>query len=335
MVLAGAVIGAVVSIVSALGLRAWAHRRQMLQKVGTPLAEHGRPLPPVGGAALALGCAIGAAVCWGGLGIRQATPWIWLAMAAGLTLIVGLIDDFVRELSAWQKLVGQSLAWLCLARADILTHIVMLPAWANWLVSLVWTLAIINAFNLLDIADGLAVGVGLIATGTFLVVSRFAGQPAVAGLLAVLGGALLGVFIFNFPRATLFLGDSGSMLLGVLLAAFALIIKYAPLGREVALLTPVVVLGFPLYDLAFVTLVRIAQRRAVFKKSPDHFVFRLMHMGRSPVQAVLAMLGMCALFGTTALVVSRAPNLPGAITLSVLGGFFLWWAVRLFRIPMA
>jgi len=289
MVLAGAVIGAAVSLVCAAGLRVWARRQQVLRKVGTPLAEHGRPLPPVGGIALALGCTAGAAVIWcGDIGMRHMTPWGWLAMADAVILVVGLIDDFVRELSPWQKLLGQSLAWLCLARADLLTHIVMLPTWANGLVSLVWTLAIINAFNLLDIADGLAVGVGLIATGTFLVLSLLAGQVAVAALLAVLGGALLGVFVFNFPRATLFLGDSGNMLLGVLLAALALMISYAPLGREVALLTPVVVLGFPLYDLAFVTIVRIAQRRAVFKKSPDHFVFRLVRLGRSPVRAVVA-----------------------------------------------
>lgn len=335
MMIASALVGAVASAACAAGLRAWAWRRQVVQKVGVPFVQQERALPPVGGVALAIGCIAGV-VAWSlQSGMRWSDQWIGLAGAGTVILVIGLIDDFVRELAPWQKLVGQSLAWLFLVRGGLVTQIALLPVWANLLVSLIWTLAVINAFNLLDIADGLAIGIGLVAAGTFLALSLFAHQPMIAGLLAVVCGALAGVLIFNFPRATLFLGDSGSLLLGLLLAALALAISYAPLGREVALVTPIAVLGLPLYDLAFVTLVRLRNGRAVFKKSPDHFVFRLVRRGRSPARAVLAMLGLCAAFGVTALVISRSSNLLGLMTIAMVGGVSLWWGLRVARIPMA
>lgn len=330
----GLLVGAITSALSATGLRAWARRRHIVQKVGTPLVAHDRALPPIGGIALALGCVAGAIIWFFRGGLRW-TDQGWSLVGAGVViLIVGLMDDFVRELAPWQKLLGQCVAWWLLVRGGIVAQIVMVPPWANLTVSLIWTLAIINALNLLDIADGLAVGVGLIATGTFLILSLLAGQLGVAGLLAGVCGALAGILAFNFPRATLFLGDSGSMLLGLLLAAFALAISYAPLGREVALVTPVMVLGLPIYDLVFVTIVRARNGRSVLKKSRDHFIFRLIQEGRSPTKAVLAMLGLCLVFGVAALVIVRTSNVFGFTVLGVVIASSLWWARRIARVQV-
>lgn len=330
--LASLLVGTLTSAVCAWGLRVWAQRRQIARKVGAPLVGQDRHLPPVGGLALAIGCAAGALVWSLQSGMRWTQPSMSVVGAGAVVLVIGLIDDFVREISPWQKLLGQSLAWWLLWRGGIIAHIVLLPAWANLLVSLLWTLAIINAFNLLDVADGLAVGIGLIATGTFLTLSLLAGQTALAGVLAGLCGALAGVLMFNFPKATLFLGDSGSLLLGLLLAAFALAISYAPLGREVALLTPLVVLGLPIYDLAFVTMVRVTRGRSPLAKSEDHFVFRLIRQGRSPTAAVLALFALCLAFGLTALVISRSSNPVGLVTIGAVAVVSLWWAVRIARI---
>ena len=332
--LAGLLVGALTSAVCAWGLRLWARRRRIVQKVGAPLVGQDRHLPPVGGLALAIGCAAGACVWSLQSGMRWTEQSMGVVGAGAVILLVGLIDDFVRELSPWQKLLGQCLAWWLLVRGGIVAQIVMMPPWANLLISLIWTLAIINALNLLDIADGLAVGIGLIATGTFLILSLLAGQLGVAGLLAGVCGALAGILAFNFPRATLFLGDSGSMLLGLLLAACALAVSYAPLGREVALVTPLVVLGLPMYDLAFVMLARTRNGRSVWKKSQDHFVLRLMRQGRSPTNAALAMFGLCLAFSCAALVISRTSNLVGLITLSAVAAASLRWGARLARVPI-
>jgi len=210
----------------------------------------------------------------------------------------------------------------------------MLPDWANLLVSLLWTLAIINSLNLLDITDGLATGVALIAAGTFLAVSVIAGQFALAGLLAVICGTLIGVMLFNFPKASLFLGDSGSMLVGLLLASFALAISYAPEGREIALLTPILILGLPLFDLAFVVVVRARNGRSVIQKSQDHFVFRLIRSGLTPQRAVSAMFGLGLVFAGAALVISQVTNGLGLKILGLILVVSFWWAVRVSRVSV-
>ena len=329
----GVVVGLVTSVGCAVVLRGLARRRRIVGKAGAPLSEQGRNLPPVGGLALAIGCLSGAIVWARQHGIPWTNELLGLTSAGAIVLTLGLVDDFVRELTPWQKLLGQTLAWLVLCRVGILAQIAVLPMWANWLISLVWTLAIINAFNLLDIADGLAIGIGLIASVAFLMLSLLSGQAVLAGLLAALCGALAGVLVFNFPQATLFLGDSGSLLLGLLLAALALSISYAPLGREVALFTPVIVLGLPIYDLAFVTLVRLRRGQPIFQKSEDHFVFRLVRSGWPPSRAVLAMFGLGLAFSAVAVVISQVSNRLGFTVLGVVVAVALGWGVRVAKVP--
>jgi len=298
------------------------------------LVKGTRNLPPVGGIALALGSAAGL-LHWQLLGGgRWTTELTCVLLAGGLIFTLGLIDDFVRELSPWQKVVGQAAAWLFLVRGGIIIRIVYLPGWANLLVALLWTLTIVNAFNLLDVVDGLAIGIAVLAAATFFLITAMTHQTAISWGLAILCGALGGVLLFNFPRARLFLGDSGSMLAGLWLAAVAVLISYAPLGREVALLTPLLVLGLPVYDLVFVMIVRARQGRSVFRKSRDHFVFRLIQQGCSPVQAAMAMFGLCLAFSLTALIVNLASNPIGFLTVGGVVAFTLWWGVRMARVRM-
>ena len=97
-------------------------------------------------------------------------------------------------------------------------------------------------------------------------------------------------------------------------------------------MTPVVVLGLPIYDLAFVMLARTRNGRSVWKKSPDHFVLRLRCQGRSPTTAALAMFGLCLAFSLTALVISRSSNSVGLVMIGAVVLLSLWWAVRIARI---
>ncbi len=329
-----ALIGAATSGICAVAFREWARAWRVEHKVGASRRREARSLPPVGGLAFALGGVAGLLSRQSRMGLVWTDQTIGLALACGVILVVGLIDDFVRELSPGQKLLGQGVAWLLLAKGGMVTQIMLLPPWANLLVSLLWTVTIINAINLLDIADGLAGGIALIALLTLLVLSLLTGQVIVAGSLGVLAGSLVGVLVFNLPRASLFLGDSGSMLVGLLLAAFTILVSYAPVGREIALLTPLLVLGLPLYDLAFVILMRLRRGRSIVKKSPDHFVFRLMRQGCSPRDAMTAMFVLALAFSLAALLVGSVSNAVGALTVGLVLLVAVGWGVRMARVNM-
>jgi len=315
-------------------MRTVALRWGIYKKVGTPLSPDRRSLPPVGGMAIMAGCAMGTVVLMRFHMIGWSPLLTGIVGAGGILFVVGWIDDFLFELTPLQKLVGECLAFAVLYYYGIATHITFLPAWANLIVSLIWVVAITNAMNLLDIADGLAGGTALLACGTLLIITLWTGQVMIAGLLAVLSGALIGFLFFNGFRATLFLGDSGSLLLGLLLALFTLATSYAPLGREIALLTPLLVMAVPLCDLTFVILMRCFNGRSPVKKSFDHFVFRLMRSGLSPFKALLVILGINAGFCVVALGISQVSNKWGLLIIMLVCVPAFWLAFRMAQVSV-
>lgn len=181
-------------------------------------------------------------------------------------------------------------------------------------VSLLWIVVITNAMNFLDNMDGLAAGVGLVAAGLYLAATLIGGQWFVAALAALLCGALLGFLIFNFPPAKLYLGDGGSLVVGLLLAVISVRTTYvAPLPEPengvglaagisktavgaawYGALMPVLVLAVPLYDFTSVTLIRILNGKSPFTGDHNHFSHRLLRRGLTKRQ-VLAVILLAAL----------------------------------------
>ena len=113
-----------------------------------------------------------------------------------------------------------------------------------------------------------------------------------------------------------------------------LAISYAPMGREIALVIPILVLGLPLFDLLFVIVVRQLNGRSPIRKSKDHFVLRLIQRGLSPTRAVLAMYMLCILFSFAALLVAHVSNKMGALVLFAVFALSLWWAVRMAKVKV-
>lgn len=235
---------------------------------------------------------------------------------AGSVIIVllGLWDDFV-ELPPFTKFLGQTLAIVILIFFGVTTRIAAIGLIGNILVTILWMLAIINAMNLLDIMDGLCSGITVIAAGAFLVVSILSQNIYAAIYCSILIGAGLGFLRYNLPPAKIYLGDTGSMLCGFILAAIAIIIDYAPLRREIALLTPILVLGLPLFDTAFVTLMRLIHGRSVIRRSKDHFALRLVSAGWEKSKVLLFMYIFGLFFAGSALLISKVSNRQGVIVL--------------------
>ena len=240
-----------------------------------------------------------------------------LGIVLGGTLIVmlGLIDDF-GVLSPGTKLAGQLLAVFVLIKSGIRIEIASLPDWLDLALTVFWMVGIINAFNLLDIMDGLSAGVGLISAAFLCVVAVLNGDNMIAFMLAALIGSLLGFLRYNWRPASIYMGDAGAMFIGLMLGALSMIGKYTE-GHSVSLLTPVLILGMPIFDTLFVMYIRFLRGLPVFLGSPDHLAIRLRHWGLSVPQVVLLSYAGAAVLGGIGLLVMSVPQ-DLALVLSVM-----------------
>ncbi len=233
----------------------------------------------------------------------------------GATFLLGFVDDLV-DLAPYKKLFFQFSIAVFLVGSGIRTEIIVLPKFLNVLLSIFWFLALMNAFNFLDILDGLAAGISCVCAATFLYISTRTGNLAAGLIAAALLGSNLSFLRFNLPQAKLYMGDMGSLFNGVVLGAAAIMISYASLGREAALFVPLLILALPLYDLFFVIVMRLIDRKSIVRKSRDHFVLRLMDRGVPVPRAVFLMYLFTFLFNLAALLLLRSSNAAGFLILS-------------------
>lgn len=232
------------------------------------LKRQPEPVPYFGGLAVYLSFLISLALTF-----EFRHDVLGLVLAGTLMVMLGLIDDF-GVLTPMSKLIGELIAVFVLIRSGIRIEIAAFPDWLDILLTVVWMIGIINALNLIDIMDGLAGGVGVIACAWLFVVAVLNHDTAVAVMLAALAGSLIGFLRYNFHTASIYMGDSGSLFLGLMLGALAMIGKYT-VENPVAILSPVLILGVPVFDTLFVMYMRWLRGISMFLGSPDHFALRL------------------------------------------------------------
>lgn len=238
-----------------------------------------------------------------------------LLLSATLVLMLGLVDDF-GFLSPGVKLLGQTLCAFVLVKSGVVMELAFSPPWLNVAMSMLWIVAITNAFNIIDIMDGLATGVAFICSIVLFVVAIDNGRITIAVLTIALSGALLAFLRYNFEPAKIYLGDAGSLLIGLLIGALAMIGSYTR-ENDVAYLSPVVILGVPIFDTIFVSYIRWRRGKPIFFGSNDHFALRLRKWRLSTKETVLCSFAITAILGTLAILMTKTSNL-GA-TLIVLG----------------
>lgn len=243
-------------------------------------------------------------------------PLSGILIAAFTMLIFGLIDDRF-ELSVAAKLFLQIIASILLILGGVRTQMVCLSGMGNLVITMAWILVITNAFNLLDVMDGVAMGVTVIISLSFFAISILNADIVTAAFCLVLAGTTLGCLIYNFPPAKVYLGNSGSHFLGFILAGVALKISYAPMNRKIALFTPLLILGFPIFDTLFLIFMRIKKGRSVFKKSKDHLVLRLLKLGHSKSRALVYILLLTLFFALSGVLVSQVSNFWGIVIITL------------------
>ncbi len=270
-----------------------------------------RVVPRLGG--LPIGLAFLGAVSWAWLqDARMAGLWA----ASVLTLVVGIVDDF-RGLPPSVKLTAQITAGCLLVASNI--QVDLGTSWLAAPMTIGWLVLVMNAFNLMDNMDGLSAGIGAIAAGFCAWHALASGADWVVAVAAAsLLGSTLGFLHYNLPPAKIFMGDSGSQILGLGLGALSLTETWHQPARLLGLLAlPTLLLSVPLFDTLFVTVQRILHGRHPFQGGTDHLSHRLGLLGLSPRRVVFLLYGLAGSFGVLSLfVANRAP-------LAILGTWLL------------
>lgn len=268
---------------------------------------HTEPIPRLGGVALFIAVNLGVIA----LSAKDAFTTFPLSKAMLAVLLgsagmfaLGLFDD-LRPIRARYKLLFQVSVATGVAVFGINFHTIILPfvggitlaPWLGIVLTVTWLVGVSNSFNLIDGLDGLAGGVALFALGSLFVVSVLFGHIDAAIMTVVLAGATIGFLRFNFPPATIFLGDSGSLFAGFILAGLGLVAAQKSPG-EISIAIPIVALGLPILDTALTIVRRFLRLQPIFSPDRGHIHHRLLGRGHSPRNVAFLLYIACGLFST-------------------------------------
>jgi len=226
-----------------------------------------------------------------------------MLIGATILLVIGLVDDKMGMMPNI-KLLGQFLAAMVLIKAGLRIEFIK-HYYLSVIVTYIWIIGITNSFNLLDNMNGLSAGIAGIAASFFGVISYLNGQPIVSVISFAVAGSAFGFLRHNFPKASLFMGDSGSLVLGYLLATLAILGNWKTYILTTSLMIPILILGYPIFDTALVSIVRILERRSIFQGGKDHSSHRLALLGFKRYRAVLIIYVICIFLGATAVAVTK------------------------------
>ena len=261
------------------------------------------------------------------------TRLLAILLAGTLVLLLGLIDDF-GVLTPAAKFIGQIIAAIVLVKGDVLIRIQSLPPTWNFILTILWLVGMANALNIIDIMDGLSAGIALCSSICLFLVAVLNGHEMIAIFTIILVGSLAGFIPYNFRPAKIYMGDTGSMFLGLTLGALSIIGDYTQHNR-LAFFNPLIIFGVAIFDTLFVMVLRILRGRSPFLGSPDHFAIRLNRKGWPVKRIVLLAYVLAMVLGGLAIL---NMYLPEESSLALYGStllFFIFLGFGLSRIKVA
>ena len=291
---------------------------------------HDHPIPRMGGLAIFLGFIVSMLLF---VDITQEVRGILLGSI--IIVITGVIDDII-SLRAWTKFLIQILSAVIAVLHGVVINVVSNPnvfssqeaivlGWLAIPLTVLWIVGITNSVNLIDGLDGLAVGVSTISCVTILVVALLVSEPNVALIVAALAGACIGFMPYNLNPARIFMGDTGSLLLGYVLATVSVL----GLFKFYAIVVPVLALAVPLSDTLFAFCRRILHGQSPFHADRGHFHHKLMDLGLNQKQAVAILYAISATLGLAAVVLTTKGSIRIALLiLALLIGFVVCAFIR-------
>ena len=285
---------------------------------------HSTPIPRLGGLAIYLGFIIALLVLGTRFRINEA---VGIIIGATLVSVIGGIDDR-SPVNPLPKMLVQIVAASILAFSGVRVG-VFDAEWLNTLVTIVWVVGITNALNFLDNMDGLSAGIAAIASGFFLLLAALNNQYLVGALSAALLGACIGFLYYNFNPASIFMGDSGSLFIGFMLAALGIKLRFPFNTDIVTWMVPIAVLALPIFDTTLVTVSRLRRgENPLTTPGKDHISHRLARLTGSKREAVLMCYLIAGACGMVAIFITTASVLLGyavGLAMLVLGAISIWW----------
>ncbi len=325
-------VGFIISFAATPIVKSFAEKVGAIDMPGEARRVHNHPIPRMGGLAIFLGFLLSVL-----LFVPMSRPLEGVLLGSVIIVATGAVDDVV-SLKAWVKLLLQ-IAAACVAvyygvRIEVLGNLNIFSSndyvtLASWSVpiTVLWIVGITNSVNLIDGLDGLAVGVSTISSLTMLVIALLVADSSVAVVLAALVGACIGFMPYNLNPAKIFMGDTGSLLLGYVLATMSVLglFKFYAL---VSFAVPVLAIAVPLFDTIFAFFRRLIHGQNPMHPDRGHFHHRLIDMGLSQKQAVAVLYTISAILGLAAVVITTSGELKALILIL---GFclcaFVWAAV--------
>ena len=274
---------------------------------------HTHPTPRMGGMAIFLGFLISVL-----LFVEVSRPVQGILIGAVIIVATGVVDDIV-NMRYYLKFGLQVLAAAVAVRHGVVIHMLMNPnifsseetlfvGYLSIPVSVLWIVGITNAVNLIDGLDGLACGVSAISSVTMLVVALMVSEPGVALILAALAGGCLGFIPYNLNPAKIFMGDTGALLLGYVLATVS-ILGLFKFYAIITFIVPILALALPLFDTLFAIIRRLLRGQNPMTPDRGHLHHRLIDHGLSQKQAVAVLYSLSAMLGLTAVVICTTGRL--------------------------
>ncbi|MEO8660325.1 MAG: MraY family glycosyltransferase [Bryobacteraceae bacterium] len=272
---------------------------------------HCKPIPRIGGIPIVVAILLS----WGlllvvplnaGSSVRDNLPLVLRVIPAALIVFcVGLVDD-LRSLRPWQKLVGEGAAAAAAVLGGVQIHALggyAVSPWVGIPLTMLWLIACTNALNLIDGVDGLAAGVGFFAAITCLISALLRNNIPLALAIIPLAGALLGFLRYNFNPASVFLGDSGSLLIGFLLGCYGVLWTQKS-ATLLAVTAPLIALAIPLLDTGLSVVRRYLRLQPIFSPDRGHIHHRLLALGHSPRRVALLIYAVSGAFASLSLLLS-------------------------------
>ena len=257
-----------------------AFRFNVLDTPDNNIKKHEKPTPYLGGFALYIPFITTLAIAY-----PFENQILWLLLGVTLLLFVGFVDD-LKVLGPSQKLFGQIIAVICFLKGGYSLKANFFSDFLNIGFSAFWMLSIINAFNLIDVMDGLATTVSIMAGVSFLIIAFLFKQYALTILLLAFLAPLIVFFFYNKPPAKIYLGDAGALFVGGFFAAIPQLFKWS--GQHyLAYYAPVIILAIPLLELFFLVVIRTFKGIPFYRGSPHHFAIYLKRKGWSVKQILI------------------------------------------------